>query len=63
MVDVSRTSGTGETEFIENKIINFTAKGNPDEDIATEASLPSVTIRPPFVNYKYKLGLLSTMHK
>jgi hypothetical protein len=48
--DGSGGSGTGETEFIENNIINFTATGNPDEDIAIKAASFSVTIRNNIIN-------------
>jgi hypothetical protein len=50
IVDASGGSGTGETEFIENNFINFTATGNPDEDIAVEARSFSVTIRNNIIN-------------
>ena len=44
------SGGTGETEFIENNVINFIATGNPDEDIALVAKSWSVTIRNNIIN-------------
>jgi hypothetical protein len=42
--------GTGETEFIENNVINFIATGEPDEDIVLETKSASVTIRNNIIN-------------